>query len=245
MQRSRKRAVKDWCSTLLVVLACAMFATAAPAFAEPSESPSRPVTIGEYFSQPLGESGTTPAPRESQEISPYVAAPEQPSMRADGGGLLDFSEPSPGDWQQTATVGESTFFDKVRSVVWSLAFVSLLIWGLARFLGRDSLQGLKRAPSTSHIEILERKRLTPGRSIMLMRVGPKVLALAATETGFQTLTEMSAEELELKPNRNGSTEATVEDGERRPDSIVLAAPRTPQELAKHYLSILPGIGVKR
>lgn len=245
MQRSRKRAVKDWCSKLLMVLTCALLIAAAPAFAEPNEKPSQPLTIGEYFSRPKSESGTNSPSKGAPAIPPYVAAPEQPQERAEGGGLLDFSEPSTGDWQQTTTVGESTFFDKLRSVVWSLAFVSLLIWGLARFLGRGSTLGASGTPTTSHIEILERKRLTPGRSIMLMRVGPKVLALAATESGFQTLTELSAEELELNVNRDTTGEAAVENAERSSESFVLSAPRTPQEIAKHYLSILPGIGVKR
>lgn len=247
MQRSRKRTVNVWCSTLLMVLSFALICSSGPALAQESQESSRAITIGEYFTRPKSDS-TKPASSTGElpeEISPYVAAPKEPSGRPDGGGLLDFSEPKAGakDWQQTTTVGESTFFDKLRSVAWSLAFVSLLIWGLGRFLGKGAAPGLSGATTTSHIEILERKRLTPGRSILLMRVGPKVLALASTESGFQTLTEMSAEELKL--HQDTESQAAAEDEERQADPVVLSAPRTPQELAKHYLSILPGVGMKR
>ena len=88
------------------------------------------------------------------------------------------------------------------------------------------------------IDIIEKKRLSPGRSIMLVRVGPKVLAVGVTEGGFQTLTELDGES--LKRHQDEMNEAS-----KRVDAGASAAPTSPTDVARHYLSIIPGIGVKK
>ncbi len=181
---------------------------------------------------------------EEVQESTAVNADAEIQARPPGGGELDFTT-TPGDgqyWREKAQTGQSTFFERLRTVVWALAFICLLIWGLGKLLGRAALGRLGLpSESMSHIEILERKRLSPGRSIMLMRVGPKVLAVAATETGYQTLTEMSEEDL-LKHSEQKAQQPS--------EGKLLTAnetgpPTSPEQIAKHYLSILPGIGAKR
>ena len=91
--------------------------------------------------------------------------------------------------------------------------------------------------SKSMIEILEKKRLSPGRSILLMRVGPKVLAVAATESGYETLTEFVAEEFR-KYQDNSAIEVAGPSEQRQ-------GATTPADIARHYLSIIPGTGAKK
>ena len=145
------------------------------------------------------------------------------------------------DWKSAGEVGESTFFDKLASVTWSLALVCLLIWAISKVVGRSTMQklGLPVA-GPSQIDILEKKRLSPGRSIMLVKVGPKVLAVAATENGYQTLTEMET----------AAYEECVEESEAKavealkPDNVD-EVEHVQQNIVRHYLSIIPGVGQKK
>ena len=70
---------------------------------------------------------------------------------------------------------------------------------------------------------------------MLVKVGPKVLAVAATESGYTTLTEIDAEALKLHQD-----EKSAEVSQANPDSV-----QRPSDIAKHYLSIIPGLGAKK
>ena len=140
------------------------------------------------------------------------------------------------DWRSDGTVGKSTFVDKIRKVTWTLALVCFAIWIVGKIAGRATLQkwGIPVEPD-SLIEVIEKKRLSPGRSIMLVKVGPKVLAVAATESGYTTLTEIDAEALKLHQDE-------------RATEVSLAKPETaqsPSDIAKHYLSIIPGLGAKK
>ncbi len=140
------------------------------------------------------------------------------------------------DWRSDGTVGKSTFVDKIRKVTWVLALVCLAIWIVGKIAGRATLQkwGISVEPE-SLIEVIEKKRLSPGRSIMLVKVGPKVLAVAATESGYTTLTEIDAEALKLHQD-----EKSAEVSQANPDSV-----QRPSDIAKHYLSIIPGLGAKK
>ena len=130
--------------------------------------------------------------------------------------------------------------DKLRSVTWALGIVCILIWLLSKVVSKTTLEkmGLP-VESDSLIEVLEKKRISPGRSIMMVRVGPKVLAVAITENGFRTLTEIDGEALKLHQD-----ELKVE----APVAKALPEPlgtTTPADVAKHYLSIIPGLGAKK
>ncbi len=128
--------------------------------------------------------------------------------------------------------------DKIRKVTWTLAFICFFIWAVGKVAGKATLQkwGLP-VDSDSLIEVLEKKRLSPGRSIMLLRVGPKVLAVAATESGYTTLTEMDAEALKQYQDEASATASE--------EASAPASGQTPADIAKHYLSIIPGLGAKK
>lgn len=124
-------------------------------------------------------------------------------------------------------------------MTWSLAIICFLIWLVSKAAGRGALERLGLpGESEALLEVLEKKRLSPGRSVMLMRVGPKVLALGLTESGFQTLTELDGEDLQAyREKRREARVAAV-----TPPSEPVASP---SEVVKHYVSIIPGLGVKK
>ena len=199
-------------------------ATPVPAASPQVEPTRRPQTVGEA----LGLTGKT----------------EKVEEKADSGeselNFPDRDKRSSRRWVEQGQVGESTFFDKLVEVTWSLALISFLIWGSAKLAAKMGLKQLgPGAEPKSMIEILERKRLSPGRSILLMRVGPKVLAVAATESGYETLTEFEQEEFkqyqdQLSPGKSEEPEETAPQGAT-----------TPADIARHYLSIIPGTGAKK
>ena len=138
-------------------------------------------------------------------------------------------------------VGESTFVDKLVTVTWALAFIAFLIWIFAKLASKAGFKQIGAiVDKKSMIEVIEKKRLSPGRSVMVMRVGPKILAVAVTESGCETLTEFDKEEFQVY--RDGGVSPETDDGkvEPPPDGVT-----TPADIARHYLSIIPGTGAKK
>jgi flagellar biogenesis protein FliO len=145
-------------------------------------------------------------------------------------------------WKKKGVIGQSTFVDKLRTVTWSLAFICFLIWLVGKVASKSTLEKLGLpVDSGSMIEVLEKKRISPGRSIMLLRVGPKVLAVAVTETGFRTLTEIDGEAVKHYQDEHAEPVSAKEEESR----AEAAAGQGPADIAKHYLSIIPGLGAKK
>ena len=224
---------------LLTCLFC--FATVSPSLAQ---TPS----VGQAE---VAKPSPTPAP-----LKKDVKLPTQALQEADGiesatpapisspavAGTLHLPAASehaePGQWKREGEIGQSTFVDKLRTVTWALALICFLIWLFSKIVGKGTLEklGLPVEPDNL-IQILEKKRLSPGRSIMLVRVGPKVLAVAATESGFRTLTEIDGEA--LKKHQDEAREEVAGAPE------VSAPGLGGADIAKHYLSIIPGLGAKK
>lgn len=196
-----------------------------PATPAISATPDRPQTVGEVFTQLGGNQQM----EQAQEGAEFQGPPEP-------GQQLHFS--SEQEKAAPAAVGESTFVDKLIRVTWSLALVCFLVWLSAKIAGKSGLRQFSPGEaSSSMIEILEKKRLSPGRSIILMRVGPKVLAVAATESGYETLTEFEAEDFR-KYQDNSAIEVAGQSEQAQ-------GATTPADIARHYLSIIPGTGAKK
>lgn len=197
----------------------------------PQAEKKRPKTMGELF---LGKEGGPDATQ--------VEPDELGSQKQATQGTLHLSDPqqTPQSWVARGEVGQSTFVDKLIQVCWSLALVSFLVWIAAKIAEKAGVKHLAiGATPKSMIEILERKRLSPGRSIMLIRVGPKVLAVAATEKGYETLTEFDGEQFK-------AFEDTIEDDKKpSPEVAENGAAVTPSDVLRHYLSIIPGTGAKK
>lgn len=147
------------------------------------------------------------------------------------------------DWRSDKDLGHSTFLDKLRQVIGSLALICILIWVFSKMVGRASLEKLGLAPESQNlIEILERVRVSPGRSVMLVRMGPKVLALGVTEAGFCHLAEIGSEELDAYRERIASDRKPGDDPSGAGEGTPLLGPKG---VLKHYLSIIPTLGAKK
>lgn len=200
-----------------------------------------PKTIGEMWERKLSPDDSeatsegSEATSEGSEVSPNSV----PTASE-----LNFPEnrEKSENWATEGRVGESTFFDKLLEVCWSLAFICILVWLAGKVAQRFGVSkiGLPGA-SESLIEILEKKRLSPGRSVILMRIGPKVLAVAATEGGCETLTEFELDDFN-KFKDSKVTRLPVEPDE---EGSVPKGRTTPADIARHYLSIIPGTGAKK
>lgn len=187
----------------------------------------KPKTMGEHF---LGE----------YEKAEVKQTDSKEGSGAQGAFHLPEPEPASQNWATRDMVGKSTFMDKLIQVCWSLALVSLLVWIIAKIAEKAGFKQLAVGPSKkSLIEIIERKRLSPGRSILLMRVGPKVLAVAATEKGYETLAEFEGEQF-----RNFEDNLEPDQKPDPPEPEENAAV-TPRDVLRHYLSIIPGTGAKK
>jgi flagellar biogenesis protein FliO len=196
-----------------------------------AKSKDGPKTIGEMWENKLGSEDSEVAPETSGDPVPGTSKLNFPERK-------DRSE----HWATEGRVGESTFFDKLIEVCWALAVISLLVWGVGKVAQRMGFKQLGLGGSSeSMIEVLEKKRLSPGRTVMLMRVGPKVLAVAVTESGCETLTEIGAEEFNKFKDSKVTNSPSPEAGAALPPEGVT----TPADIARHYLSIIPGTGAKK
>lgn len=208
----------------------------------PAAGASAPAVGTKASPVPVASPGTAVTAPPAAAASPAPVAPGGPSPAATPAeGELHLPTQSDRDalaqWKKTGVVGRSTFVDKVRTVTWVLAFVCFLVWLAGKFVGKATLEkfGLP-AEADTLIEVLEKKKLSPGRSIMLLRVGPKVLAVAVTENGFRTLTEIDSEALKLHQDERVEASPVVVDPPQG---------QGPADIAKHYLSIIPGLGAKK
>ena len=228
---------------LTCLFSCALLA---PVVAQTPGAPATPAPKAAGAAKP--SASPAPAVSPSSAASP-VATPKAaatPVPWATPQSRLDFPTEAERKayadrWKRSGAVGQSTFIDKVRTVTWALGFVLLLIWLASKVVSKTTLEkiGLP-VESDSLIEVLEKKRISPGRSIMMVRVGPKVLAVAITETGFRTLTEIDGEALKLHQDELKVEGATVEKA-----AAPVVGATTPADVAKHYLSIIPGLGAKK
>lgn len=214
-------------------------ATPAPKATSTAETSPAPKTAEATPAVETPKAEKSASSAETKEVSASPTPMASPLIR----GTLDYSAGAPRDeagWKQAGAVGQSTFVDKLRTVTWALALICFLVWLVGKFAPKGTLEkfGLPAIESDSLIEVLEKKRMSPGRSILLLRVGPKVLAVAATESGYSTLAEIDGEAVK----KHLDERAKQAPAQPSPGPAVSGGP---SEVAKHYLSIIPGLGAKK
>lgn len=166
----------------------------------------------------VASTGVTPA------ASPVVAAlPEAPAQEASVVTLrreptLDFSY-------------------HLRRMILSLLLTVVLIAATLKVVQKflPAWAGGK-ATRGSFLNILAREAIGPGQSLALVRVGPKVLLVGLSEQSMTTLCEFSeSEQAELMP-----PESPAQTPAEKPDPQKVYG-----DILRHYLSIVPGMGVKK
>jgi flagellar protein FliO/FliZ len=81
-------------------------------------------------------------------------------------------------------------------MVLSLGAVLALMVGLMYLVKRFVLPGTAATGLPVKVEVIGRKSIQPKKSVVVVRVADKVLVLGVSDTGMQTLTELSEEALQ-------------------------------------------------
>lgn len=180
-----------------------------PSVAEPPPQERRP-TVGEYLVQQAA--GESVGPRYEQAVTRWKPEETGPAWA-----------PSP------------DFTGRFQSMLMALAFVSLLVWGSLKLVGRFAPHLLNGPPGKEPLlKILEKQTLGPGQSICLVEVAGKLMVVGMTEHTISPLCELTQEELE-KARAVSEPEA---EPARPPAGEAYGS------ILKHYMSILPGVGAR-
>lgn len=193
---------------LLVMVFLSLNLTVPPAEAPPQET--RRPTVGEYLAGQMTTESV--GPRYEQAVKRWRPAQEEPA------------------WAPS-----SDFTGRFQSMLLSLAFVSLLVWGSLKLVGRCAPHLLNGTPAREPLlKILEKQTLGPGHSICLVEVAGKFMVVGMTEHSISPLCELSSEEVE-----RARSASTPDHEPSRP-----AAGEAYGNILKHYMSILPGVGAR-
>ncbi len=139
--------------------------------ADKGSQPSAPAAAVE--SSPV--EATTDELVPTQIVEPYVSAPYDDSV-------------------VTGDASGVSMFSVILKLGLGLGVVILLVWGSVAVLRKSSL-GKQFSANTGRIRVLERSYLGPKKSICLVRIGQRALALGVTEGSITTLAQLDDEDL--------------------------------------------------
>jgi flagellar biosynthetic protein FliO len=133
-------------------------------------------------------------------VSNPVASPTGPAVAlADSARETAESSSSPDSTAQASTLAlptDTELTDTAGLVVrtgLSLVAVILLIWGAVQILKKLSPGGTSSAPG-SHIRVLDRAHIAPKKSIFVVQVGGKAIAVGMTDQQMTLLTDLDLED---------------------------------------------------
>jgi flagellar biosynthetic protein FliO len=90
--------------------------------------------------------------------------------------------------------GETSMIGLLFRIAVSLAFIVLLIWGAVWVMRRFSDGGLRPSAGEGLVEVLGRTYIAPKKSVYVLRVGDRALAVGVTESTLTPLVELDLEE---------------------------------------------------
>lgn len=131
------------------------------------------------------------------------AAPE--TVTLDAAGDEPLSENLPDPYSDTLYPGPEgdvvgvSMFGIILKLGLGLAVVVVLVWGSVAVLRRSSL-GKQFSANTGRVRVLERSYLGPKKSICLVRIGQRALAIGVTESNITTLAHLDDEDLPAVPD---------------------------------------------
>ena len=131
------------------------------------------------------------------------AASEEVTLDAPGDEPLSGSLPEPySDTLYSEPEGDVagvSMFGIILKLGLGLAGVVLLVWGSVAVLRKSSL-GKQFSANTGRVRVLERSYLGPKKSICLVRIGQRALAIGVTESNITTLAHLDDEDLPAVPD---------------------------------------------
>jgi len=185
--------------------------------------------------------GPLPTPVLSVSATPAARTLASGPPASQGDASLSASESeSPAEASPMVTLRREPTLDfsyHLRRVIVSLLLTVVLIAATLKVVQKflPAWAGGKAARG-SFLNILAREAIGPGQSLALVRVGPKVLLVGLSDHSMNTLCEFSeSEQAELVPPETPSQPQT-----EKPDPQKVYG-----DILRHYLSIVPGLGVKK
>lgn len=200
-----------------------------------------PVQAKPATTKRLPEGSLGPLPTPVLSVSPPPVAVVPPASSAEAAETVESvrneapaQEPSVMAFRREPTLD---FSYHLRRVIVSLLLTVVLIAATLKVVQKflPAWAGGKSARG-SFMNILAREAIGPGQSLALVRVGPKVLLVGLSEHSMSTLCEFSeSEQAELLPADPSSSPPA-----EKPDPQKVYG-----DILRHYLSIVPGMGVKK
>jgi flagellar biosynthetic protein FliO len=105
------------------------------------------------------------------------------------------ADAAPDPWAGAAApAGETSMIGLLFRIAVSLAFIVLLIWGAVWVMRRFSDGGLRPVGGEGLVEVLGRAYIAPKKSVYVLRVGDRALAVGVTESTLTPLVELDLQE---------------------------------------------------
>ena len=188
--------------------------------------------------KPTEKTGTEPAAKkESAEKSAEndKAAESSPAENEDTGEISDLvydtSWPPPQNRPRT----ESTFWQRIPSMLMFLVLVCALIWISLRIIAPFSEKLTGNPAPKKQINVIERKSLGPNKAVVLIEVADKRLVLGITEKTITTLAELESPPPPADSEKPAEDKPGEEDKKKAPPRDLVK-----EVIAKH-LSSLPSL----
>ena len=188
--------------------------------------------------KPTEKTGTEPAAKkESAEKSAEndKSAESSPAENEDTGEISDLvydtSWPPPQNRPRT----ESTFWQRIPSMLMFLVLVCALIWISLRIIAPFSEKLTGNPAPKKQINVIERKSLGPNKAVVLIEVADKRLVLGITEKTITTLAELESPPPPADSEKPAEDKPGEEDKKKAPPRDLVK-----EVIAKH-LSSLPSL----
>ena len=157
-------------------------------------------TVAFFFLLLFSPSTGLEAAEEGSQPSPAAAAVESSPVEATTDELAPTQIVRPhvsAPYDDSVVTGDASgvsMFSVILKLGLGLGVVILLVWGSVAVLRKSSL-GKQFSANTGRIRVLERSYLGPKKSICLVRIGQRALALGVTEGSITTLAQLDDEDL--------------------------------------------------
>ena len=153
-----------------------------------------------------GAAGASSSAEDSSIVAAAALLGEKMSIASEVETTADYAAPEsiePLAAMEVDPMGES-LFSMIAKLAVGLGLVIFLVWGSVWLLRKSAL-GQKFGATGDTIQVLERSFLAPKKSIYLVEIGGRVLALGVTEENIALLTEWQVGELEISSPKSSSS----------------------------------------
>ena len=153
----------------------------------------------------VGAAGANSSAEDSSTVADATFLGEKTSIASEVETTAGYAAPEsiePLVAMEVDPMGES-LFSIIAKLAVGLGLVIFLVWGSVWLLRKSAL-GQKFGATGDTIQVLERSFLAPKKSIYLVEIGGRVLALGVTEENIALLTEWQVGELEISSPKSSS-----------------------------------------